>query len=236
MFTFTWLGQGGFLLRCGDNTIVIDPYLSDSVSTLDGFHRLLPLPLQPEALAGDLLITTHDHLDHLDPDTLKKTDPIRNRYAGPEDCLRHMRELGLPEARLTRLAIGDTIRLNDCTVTGVPAVHTSPEAIGVTVEYGGRKLYFSGDTLYDEALFPIADMGIDMMFICINGRLGNMSYCEAAKLARRIGCKVCVPDHYAMFAENTVDPELFVASMEGSGIRVVLPEFNKETDIEALFA
>ena len=29
--TVTWLGQAGFLLRTGDTTVLIDPYLSDSV-------------------------------------------------------------------------------------------------------------------------------------------------------------------------------------------------------------
>ena len=51
MFTFKWLGQGGFELTLGDKRVIIDPYLSDSVIKLDGFARLLPLPVKPEELS-----------------------------------------------------------------------------------------------------------------------------------------------------------------------------------------
>ena len=74
-------------------------------------------------------------------------------------------------------------------------------------------------------------LGIDVMFVCINGRLGNMDYREAAKLAKALPCRVVVPNHYGMFAENTVDPDLFVNEMSGSGIYVHTPEFNTECEI-----
>ena len=39
MFSFKWLGQGGFDIALGDKRVIIDPYLSDSVSRTDGFKR-----------------------------------------------------------------------------------------------------------------------------------------------------------------------------------------------------
>ena len=234
MFTFKWLGQGGFELTLGDKRVIIDPYLSDSVIKLDGFARLLPLPVKPEELSSDLLITTHDHLDHLDPDTLCATDFERNTYAGPEDCLRHMRKLGIPESRLRRLGAGDVLHVGEARLMGVPAVHTAPEAIGVVVEYRGVRLYFTGDTLYDERLAEVGALGIDVLFVCINGRLGNMEHGEAARLARELPCRVVVPNHDGMFAENTIDPAVFEADMAGSGIYVHRPEFNVTTELYEL--
>lgn len=234
MFAFKWLGQGGFELLVGDRRIVIDPYLSNSVLKLDGFNRLMPLPVEPGALKSDILITTHDHMDHLDPDTLMATDFSANTYAGPEDCLRHMRQIGIPEERTRRLGAGDVVHIGDARIMGVPAVHTAPEAIGVVVDYRGTRLYFSGDTLYDARLRDIGALDIDVMFICINGKLGNMDYREAARLARELNCRVAVPNHYGMFAENTIDPALFKDELADSGIYVHEPVFNEYCEIYEL--
>ena len=216
MFSFKWLGQGGFDIALGDKRIIIDPYLSDSVSQTDGFKRMMPLPCSPADLHSDLIITTHDHQDHLDPDTICAVPVESNMFAGPESCVSHLRRLGIPESRIRRFGAGDVIHLGNARLMGVPAAHTSPEAIGVIIEYHGTRLYFSGDTLYDKRLEDIGSLGIDVMFICINGRLGNMDYREAAKLAAALPCRVVVPNHYGMFAENTVDPESFIGEMNGS--------------------
>lgn len=231
MFSFKWLGQGGFDIALGGKRVIIDPYLSDSVSRTDGFKRMVPLPCSPADVRADLIITTHDHQDHLDPDTLCAMPADCNMFAGPESCVRHMRTLGIPEGRIRRFGAGDVIHLGDTRLMGVPAVHTSSEAIGVVIEYHGTRLYFSGDTLYDKRLEDVGALGIDVMFVCINGHLGNMDYREAAKIAKALPCRVVVPDHYGMFAENTVDPDLFVNEMSGSGIYVHTPEFNTECEI-----
>ena len=234
MFSYKWLGQGGFDVALGDKRLIIDPYLSDSVVKVDGFKRVMPLPIEPKDLRADLIITTHDHQDHLDPDTIAYAPKGENAYAGPESCLEHMRELGIQESQLHRLGSGDVMHLGEARIMGVPAVHTAPEAIGVFVEYHGVHLYFSGDTLYDRVLEDIGALRVDVMFICINGRLDNMDYHEAAKLAKILKPRVVVPNHYGMFVENTIDPQLFVDEMQGSGIHVHVPEFNVACDIHAL--
>ena len=234
MFSYKWLGQGGFDVALGDKRLIIDPYLSDSVVKVDGFKRVMPLPIEPKDLRADLIITTHDHQDHLDPDTIAYAPKGENAYAGPESCLEHMRELGIQDNQLHRLGSGDVMHLGEARIMGVPAVHTAPEAIGVFVEYHGVHLYFSGNTVYDRVLEDIGALRVDVMFICINGRLGNMDYHEAAKLANILKPRVVVPNHYGMFVENTIDPQLFVDEMQGSGIHVHVPEFNVACDIHAL--
>lgn len=233
-FSFKWIGQGGFEIALGDKKIYIDPYLSNSVLKLDGFARVPPIPIAPRGLESDLIITTHDHMDHLDPETLAATDFSRNAYAGPEDCLKHMRKLGIPESRLKRLGAGDILHVGAARIMGVPAFHTAPEAIGVIVEYNNVRMYFSGDTLYNERLKDVGLMDIDIAFICINGRLGNMSCDEAVKLTRAIGCRAAVPEHYGMFAENTADPQEFAEGLKNSGIYVHIPEFNRECEVYEL--
>ena len=51
-----FLGQSGFVIRDAETTVVIDPYLSDSVSTLvPELVRLYPPPIRPDELRADVL-------------------------------------------------------------------------------------------------------------------------------------------------------------------------------------
>ncbi|MBM4156167.1 MAG: hypothetical protein FJ221_14250 [Lentisphaerae bacterium] len=63
----TWLGQSGYLLEGGGVRLAIDPYLSDAVERAQGLKRLVPPPCTVAELAPDVLLITHDHLDHLRP-------------------------------------------------------------------------------------------------------------------------------------------------------------------------
>ena len=65
-----FLGQSGYLLESGRYGIMIDPYLSESVKRASGKARELPIPIEPKDVRCDAVIGTHDHLDHLDPDTV----------------------------------------------------------------------------------------------------------------------------------------------------------------------
>ena len=63
--TATWLGQAGFLLRAEGTTVLVDAFLSAYPG------RRLPPPVDPSTLTDvDLLLCTHEHLDHLDAPTV----------------------------------------------------------------------------------------------------------------------------------------------------------------------
>jgi excinuclease ABC subunit A len=74
--------------------------------------------------------------------------------------------------------VGTTIQIGDFELTAVFADHTVP-AVGVIVKHSGITMYFSGDTEYNEKLEELKKYNIDIMFICINGKLGNMSVDDA---------------------------------------------------------
>ena len=67
-----WLGQAGFLfITHGGTTVMIDPYLSNTLEEEQGpaYHR--QVPVQPEFLCTpDVLLITHSHADHMDFGTL----------------------------------------------------------------------------------------------------------------------------------------------------------------------
>lgn len=221
-----FLGQSGYELISGDTRIIIDPYLSDSVRRVAGRARTLPVPIDPAAIVCDAVICTHNHLDHLDPDTVSAIPASQFYITTPEG---KAMLAGLGREHVTALSCGQSVRIGDLEITSVFADHTV-EAMGVIVKGGGVTLYFSGDTLYNEELFGIAAYAPDITFICINGRLGNMNVDEALTVARRIGAKVNIPNHYDMFASNSEDPLLFSEHIEGGKVLA----FNKEYDVTEL--
>lgn len=212
-------GQSGYLLKAGQSEILIDPYLSDSVNRVAGRPRLLPVPLSVQDIHCDAVICTHDHPDHLDPDTvsaLREDQLFITTGEGKE------RLLSMGKTNVRALRCCETVTVGEFEITAVFADHTV-EAFGLIVRAEGLTLYFSGDTLYHERLFDIAEYKPDATFICINGRLGNMNVEEALEVAKRIGARLNVPNHYDMFASNSEDPHLFADRIDGAFIM----EFNR---------
>ena len=71
-----WLGQSGFLLQWNHIHVLIDPYLSDSLTKkYEGSGkphiRMCERVIAPEKLSFiDIVTSSHNHTDHLDAETL----------------------------------------------------------------------------------------------------------------------------------------------------------------------
>ena len=214
------LGQSGYILKTKSTEVIIDPYLSDSVNRAAGRPRLLPIPIDPSEIFCDAVICTHDHLDHLDPDTVSHINENQFFITTAEG---KEKLISLGKTNVKALSMGETLKIGDITLTAVFADHTV-EAFGLIFKAENKTLYFSGDTLFNERLFEISEYKPDATFICINGRLGNMNVGEALTVAKKIGAKTNIPNHYDMFASNSENPHLFADNINGGFIM----EFNKE--------
>lgn len=217
-----FLGQSGYIIKSNNSQIIIDPYLSDSVNRAAGRARMLPIPLNPNEISCDAVICTHNHLDHLDPDTVSKI-PTGQFFITTNEGKGTLAALGINN--VAALNIGDSIKVGDFEITAVFADHTV-EAFGLIIRAENKTLYFSGDTLYNEKLFEISKYKPDITFICINGRLGNMNVKEAIVTTEKIGAEINIPNHYDMFESNSENPRLFSENIKGGFIL----EFNKEYD------
>jgi L-ascorbate 6-phosphate lactonase len=213
-YTVRWLGQGGFELTDGRVSILIDPYLSDLVEKLEGLKRLVPPPIPPSEAHSDLYLITHDHPDHLDTDTITAMRKDGVHFGAPGSCRGKLLELGLREEDISLLDRGGKLSCGSFDIEAVYAKHTV-DSIGLVIGCEGISAYFTGDTELDEKL----GLGVecDALFVCINGRWGNMGIEDALLLAKRVGAKLAVPHHYGMFAENTADPEPFIQGVNQSG-------------------
>ncbi len=221
-----WLGQGGFLIHLNEKRIVIDPYLSNSLSAR-GLERLFPVPVELEDLRPDVLICTHDHADHFDEQTIVPLLALYPdcEFIAPASVYEHYTRLGLNQDRFTVFNCGDIYTIGGLRVKAVPAFHTDKYAIGMVISAAGKKIYISGDTLLEEGLLPVVaaekGSGFDLMMICINGKLGNMNADEALHVASVLRPSLVIPMHYGLFAENTADPAPFVHAVIESGVQCI---------------
>ena len=218
-----FLGQSGYIIKTDKAEIVIDPYLSDSVNRVAGRPRTLPIPINPQNISCQAVICTHNHLDHLDPDTVAQIND-EQLFITTNEGETELNRLG--KDNVVSLNVGESTVVGDIEITAVFADHTV-EAFGLIVKAENKTLYFSGDTLYNEKLFDISQYKPDITFICINGRLGNMNVEEALMTAKRIGAKINIPNHYDMFVSNSENPYLFSENIDGGNVL----EFNMEYEI-----
>lgn len=205
----TWLGQAGLLFETGELTVMVDPYFSDSCEKRKKvLKRRVPVCEKFLYKIPDVLILTHNHLDHTDPETLPyylKEDTqvcvISSRdahelvltYPGNHNCI--IFEPG------TQWSCGE-LRL-----TAVKAVHSEASAFGVILEYGGKKYYVTGDTLYNTEILKTLPDDIYAVFLPVNGRGNNMNMQDASRFALDCGARWAVPMHWGMF--DDLDPQEF---------------------------
>lgn len=223
-----YLAQAGFCFKTSAGTLLLlDPYLTDACHARFGFKRLIPAPMTPAEARADLLVATHAHVDHLDPDAL----PIfagraELRFAGSADCAAIFEGCGILPSRFDLLRPGAQLTFRDITLQAVDADHGElcPTAIGLVIRAEGIVVYVTGDTAYaPERILPsLGRVAVDVMIAPINGQYGNLNARDACRLAALVKPCVLVPSHFGMFAEQAGsggDPEDFrraAASLPGN--------------------
>ncbi len=234
-----WLGQSGFLVQVGDESILLDPYLSDSLTVRyegsDTPHeRITGLVVEPSLLSFvDVVTSSHAHQDHLDPGTLPQVlagDAALVCAEGSEE-IAAARAGRQPDAVL---GVDDHATFGTFMITAVPAYHEgAPEAVGYVVRSGAYVIYHAGDTRrvqgVAEAVMP---HGADVAFVPISGLHGNMDGTDAARLAVESGAVIAIPCHYEMFRHDTANNLRFVAECARLGQEYRLPRAGERITID----
>ena len=203
-----WLGQSGFIFKTpAGKRIFLDPYLSDACERLHGFKRLsLPAMTAPDVEA-DWVILTHEHTDHLDPDSIPEI-ARRNpacRFAGPSGCVEGLEQAGVPGDRRLVLEPNQRYDLGDLVIHTVPADHgdLSPTALSFVLDFGGVRVMVSGDSSWRPKLFkPLYDLNPDAVLTVINGVFGNMNHIDAAMMVAEAKPRWAIPCHFWTLAEQ----------------------------------
>jgi L-ascorbate metabolism protein UlaG (beta-lactamase superfamily) len=208
-----WLGHAFFLLRASGRTLLLDPVLKGPRF----LRRLAAVPLAVEDLSVDYVLVSHGHYDHLDLPTLRS-------LAGP-------RLEALVPLRLGDLVRGacPAIRVQEAgwyqrfdtgdgpQVTLVPAQHWHRRGLrdyntalwgGFRVDWGGKSLFFAGDTGYNGHFREIREQlgPVDLALLPIGAydppelmRPSHMNPEEALQAFKDLEGGTLVPMHYGTF-------------------------------------
>lgn len=221
------LGQSGLLVRFPRRKVYIDLYLSNHCEAVLGapfdHRRLSRAPLDPaEICDADVVICSHEHLDHLDVPTMRtlaRSSPQATVVA-PEVCRDLLRELGWDDRRICGTKGDETLEVASLSIQAFPVAHddyrTDPVVghhfQGYAVSDGEVTVAHVGDARADDLLTArLATMTPDLLCLPINGRdesrramgfAGNMNAEEAFDVASQSGVRAVLPMHDDMFAQN----------------------------------
>ncbi len=202
-----WLGQAGLLFEKNGFKIMIDPYLSDSVEKLNPKnYRRVAVDESLFEIKPDVMIFTHNHLDHFDPETVEKfiSKDTKITVLSPTPVWNEVRKIG-GDNNFVQFNRHTTWTENNIKFTAVKAEHSDPAPIGVIIDDGVKKYYVTGDTLYNEKIFEDIPKDIYALFLPINGVGNNMNKTDASNFAKRINAKKTVPIHIGMFDKTTAE-------------------------------
>lgn len=219
----TWLGQAGLYLQTEQVSILVDPYFTDSAASV-ACHRKMPVDPMVWDLKPDVLLITHEHIDHYDPETIAHFVHSDSQVTvlSPRSVWDSIRK-AKGQNNFVCVISGVVWTEGDVEICTVEAVHSDPFAVGYVLKVSGKTYYIAGDTLYSKHLAREIPCGVDVAFLPINGKGNNMSAVDAANLAKEIEAKLVLPVHFGML--DTLDPAVFEYENK------MIPEIYKEIEL-----
>jgi L-ascorbate metabolism protein UlaG (beta-lactamase superfamily) len=200
-----WLGHAGIALDLPP-LVVIDPH-----------------GITQSSRKADLILVTHPHYDHTDPDSIRVLAGPGTSFVGPEEAV----------AKLPRGAIsmkpGQKMVVAGVEIEAVPAYNIGKQFhlkekgwVGYIVRHGGVACYHAGDT----DLIPEMDsISCDVAFLPVGGKY-TMTAVEAAEAVMHIRPKFAVPIHYGTVVGSAHDAEAFVKACP-PGVEVLVPPIRR---------
>ena len=197
------LGHSTFKVKFGSLEILTDPFLSSSAG---GIRRVLPPPRRAGELSPDVVLISHAHYDHLDLKTLYE---LRGDFVilAPRNCQKVIRK-----RRVIEIEHFETLTFKGVKFTLIPAkhnrgrnlLHPNTEVGGFIVEFGGRSIYFAGDTAFSEKLYSLVseNFSVDLAMLPIGGfmpsifRKFHQTPEEAVIGFKMLGAKLLIPIHF----------------------------------------
>ena len=208
---FTWFKQAALKWKGQGLTVHIDPW---------------GIPEGEEA--ADLVLITHAHFDHFNPEDFAKVLKEGTIIVAPEDVARDC----VASGDVRPVKPGQTIEAAGLQIHAVPAYNIAKERlemhprdnnwVGYVVELGGKVTYLAGDT---DHVPEMADIKTDIAFVPVGGTY-TMDVAEAAGAIKEISPKLAVPYHFGFVVGTRSDGDDFlqaIAPIEGTVMKPVNP-------------
>lgn len=218
MLSLTYIGHSAFHLSDGAHSVLVDPFITGNpVATVNASD------FSPETI-----LLTHAHNDHIG-DTMPIAKRAGSHVIALFEIANFLHASGVEKT--TGGNMGGTIAFDGGTVKFTPAWHTSsyqdergihaitPPA-GLVVRFGGKTIYFAGDTCLFSDMKLIGEEGLDVAVIPI-GDAFTMGPTDAQRAVEFLSPKVVIPCHFNTFPAIAQDAALFKRETEErTGARV----------------
>jgi N-acyl-phosphatidylethanolamine-hydrolysing phospholipase D len=225
-----WIGHATCLIQIDDKFILTDPNFTSTVGQFS--KREVEPGIDPENLPGiDAVIISHMHIDHLSPGSLAMIEPKVRQLLVPQQGLVYIPnfDFAMQEVKMWQSWQKDGLK-----ITAVPAIHNGwrygidigwmeKSYTGYIIEYNGKKVYFAGDTAYDDTLFKeigdkFAPINLSLIPVApIHPRefseARHTDPREAVKMTLDMNSDFMIPIHYDTYPESIDVPGEAVDSM-----------------------
>ncbi len=205
----TFLGHAAFLLQADGKTVAIDPFLTGNSTASRSAGEISP----------ETILLTHAHDDHVG-DTVAIAKRTGAKVIATFELGEWLGQQGVENT--TPANHGGTVAFDGGTVKLVPAWHTSSYGenfvapgvpAGLVVRFGGRTLYFAGDTCLFGDMALVGEEGLDVAVLPIGDHF-TMGPADAVKAVRLLKAPTVVPCHYNTFPPIRQDPDAFKRMVE----------------------
>ena len=215
MTDIRFLGHACFELSDGNDTVLIDPFLSGNPKAA----------IAADEASATTILLTHGHGDHIG-DTVS----IAKRTGAPVVAIVELAgEIGEEDVDVRDPNLGGTVKFDWGWVKLVPAWHTSTTPKGTVNTPAGMLINFHDTVVYhlgDTSLFSDLQLvgkrtPIDVALMCIGGHF-TMDRIDAVDAAQLVGAETVIPCHYGTFPPIETDAQAFKADVESAAASKVV--------------
>jgi len=196
----TFIGHGTLMFIFQKKVIHVDPW-----------GKLADYPALPKA---DLILVTHSHGDHLDPDAIAAVSTEKTVRVFARECIQMLKE-GIP------MGNGDIKTVCGLTIEAIPAYnlahkrdsgepfHPKGNGNGYLITFGNKRVYVAGDTENTPEMKALKDIAVAFLPMNLPYTMTPEMVADAAKAFRP---NILYPYHF-----SDTDPNRLVELMKDAG-------------------